>query len=394
MVTSAERLRSYRGLALFSYGFRPFFLGGALWAVIAMATFMFALPGEITLPSAMPPSVWHAHELLYGFLPAIVAGFMLTAVPNWTGRLPIAGWPLAGLAGLWLVGRLAVLFSGTIGAGSAALIDMTFLLALIAVIAREIIASGNARNLKILALIGLLAAGNALVHAEFIMLGLADYGLRLGIGAAVMLIIMIGGRIVPSFTRNWLARENPGSAMPVQMNRFDMVAILIAVVALAAWIAAPNRAATAGLFALAALAHLARLARWRGWRTLREPLVTVLHVGYLFIPLGFAVLALSVLLPATISTSSAIHAWTAGAVGVMTLAVMTRASLGHTGGALTASPAIVAIYAAVTLGVLARLASGFGILHEPMLHLAALGWMLAYAGFVVVFAPRLLRSRN
>lgn len=393
MVTSAERLREYQGPALFSYGFRPFFLGGALWGVLAMGLFIPALTGALILPSAMPPTVWHAHELLYGFLPAIVAGFILTAVPNWTGRLPIAGWPLAGLATLWLAGRLAVLFSASIGASVAAAIDMAFLLALIGVIAREIIAGGNTRNLKILVLIGLLAVGNAVFHAEFIAQGFADYGIRLGTGAAVLLIIVIGGRIVPSFTRNWLVRENPG-ALPVPMNRFDVVAILIAAVALAAWIAAPFSPVTGVLLAIAAAGHLARLARWRGWRTLSEPLVTVLHLGYLFVPLGFAVMAVSIFAPAIIPSSSAIHAWTAGAIGVMTLAVMTRASLGHTGGALTASSALMAIYAAAALGALARLASGFGIAYEPMQHLAALGWIAAFGGFVMVFGPRLLRARS
>jgi len=392
MVTSAERLREYQGPALFSYGFRPFFLGGALWAVLAMALIIPALTGAISLPSAMPATVWHAHALLYGFLPAIVAGFILTAVPNWTGRLPIAGWPLAGLAGLWLAGRLAVLFSGTIGAVAAAVIDMTFLLALVGVIAREIIASGNTRNLKILVLIGLLAAGNAVFHAEFIAKGFADYGIRLGTGAAVLLIIVIGGRIVPSFTRNWLARENPG-ALPTPMNRFDIAAILLAAVAIAAWIAAPFASFTGALLAFAGAVHLGRLARWRGWRTLAEPLVSVLHIGYVFVPLGFALMALSIFAPAIIASSSAIHAWTAGAIGVMTLAVMTRAGLGHTGGALTASPAIIAIYAAAALGALARLASGFGIAYDPMLHLASLGWIAAFGGFAVVFAPRLLRQR-
>jgi len=392
MVTSAERLREYQGPALFSYGFRPFFLGGALWAVLTIALFIPALTGAINLPSAMPATVWHAHALLYGFLPAIVAGFILTAVPNWTGRLPIAGWPLAGLAGLWLAGRLAVLFSGAIGAGTAAVIDMVFLLALVGVIAREIIASGNTRNLKILVLIGLLAAGNAVFHAEFIAQGFADHGIRLGAGAAVLLIIVIGGRIVPSFTRNWLARENPG-VLPAPMNRFDIAAILLAAVAIAAWIAMPYHAATGALLAFAAAVHLARLARWRGWRTFAEPLVTVLHVGYLFVPLGFALMALSIFAPAIIASSSAIHAWTAGAIGVMTLAVMTRASLGHTGGALTASPAIVAVYAAAAIGALARLASGFGIAYDPMVHLASLGWMAAFGGFAVVFAPRLLKQR-
>lgn len=393
MATTAETLRAYRGLALFSYGFRPFFLGGAIWAAAAMALFAGMLWSGLSLPSAFGPVDWHAHELLYGFLPAIVAGFLLTAVPNWTGRLPVAGAPLAVLALIWLAGRAAVAFSEPIGAAAAAIVDLVFLAALIAIIAREIVAGKNLRNLKVLALVSLLLIGNAVFHIEAMTLGAADYGKRLGVAAAIMLIVLIGGRIVPSFTRNWLAREKPG-ALPEPFNRFDAASIALAAVALAAWVAAPESLAAAALLALAGAAHLARLLRWRGWRTFGEPLVAVLHAGYAFVPFGFFLAALHAAAPDLAFAAAPIHGWTAGAVGLMTLAVMTRASLGHTGRELTATPAIVAIYAAVGLAALARVAASFGVEPDVMVKLGAAGWIAAFGGFAILFGPMLLSARR
>ena len=166
MATTAETLRAYRGPAILSYGFRPFFLGGAIWAAVAMVLFIPMLQGYLALPTALNPIDWHQHELLYGFLPAIVGGFLLTAVPNWTGRLPVAGARLAGLFALWLAGRVAVSTSALIGAGPAATIDMLFLIALGLIVGREILASGKTNNLKVLALVSLLAIGNLVFHIE------------------------------------------------------------------------------------------------------------------------------------------------------------------------------------------------------------------------------------
>ena len=164
MATTAETLRAYQGPSIFSYGFRPFFLGGAIWAAAAMILFILLLHGIIALPAAFDAVDWHVHELLYGYLPAIVAGFLLTAVPNWTGRLPVAGAPLAGLFALWLAGRIAVAISARIGATAAAAIDISFLFALGATLAREIIAGQNKRNLKVLVLVALLGAQSDLSH--------------------------------------------------------------------------------------------------------------------------------------------------------------------------------------------------------------------------------------
>jgi uncharacterized protein involved in response to NO len=393
MVTKAEQMRTYAGPAILSYGFRPFFLFGAVWAALAMAIWLPMLAGLLNLPTAFAPVEWHAHELLYGYLPAIVTGFLLTAVPNWTGRLPVTGGPLLGLLLVWVAGRLAVAGSAWIGRSWTATVDLLFLLAVAAVVLREIVAARNLRNFKVLLLVGLLLAGNAIFHAESALAGGAGYGTRIGIAAAVLLISVIGGRIVPSFTRNWLARERPGS-LPPPFNRFDAAAVIGGALALALWVAIPEHHATAAAALAAGLLHALRLARWRGYRTAAEPLVLVLHVAYLFVPLGFLLVAGGIALPAYLTTSGALHGWTAGAIGLMTLAVMTRASLGHTGRQLTATASIQFIYVAALVAALARVVSAFGWGGGLLLHISATAWVIAFAGFAIVHWPLLMRPRR
>jgi len=392
MVTTAEQMRTYEGPAILSYGFRPFFLFGAVWAALAMAVWLPLLAGSLDLPTGFAPIDWHVHELLYGYLPAIVAGFLLTAVPNWTGRLPVTGSPLLGLLLIWLAGRLAVAFSGWLGLPWAAVVDLSFLASLGAVVAREIVAARDLRNLKVLLIVGLLLGGNAVFHVESALASGTGYGTRIGIAAAVLLISLVGGRIVPSFTRNWLARERPG-ALPQPFSRFDVVTLIAGAAALTLWTAAPHGAATAVLALAAGLLHGLRLARWRGYRTASEPLVLVLHIAYAFVPIGFILVAASIALPALLTASGALHAWTAGAIGLMTLAVMTRASLGHTGQPLAATAPTQLIYAAALVAALARIVSAFGLAREPLLHLSAVAWVMAFTGFVVVYGPLLARSR-
>ena len=228
--------------AILSYGFRPFFLLGSVFGGRAVLAWLPMLSGRLETASLFLPVDWHAHELLFGYLAAIVTGFLLTAIPNWTGRLPVQGLPLAAPVLLWLVGRFAVFFSAQIGWLAAMVVDCAFLLAVAGAAAVEIAAGHNWRNLKVLAPVTVLFAANVLFHVEVRLEGVADIGRRLGIAAAIVLIMIIGGRIIPSFTRNWLARENPGR-FPVPFNRFDGGAILLSVLALAAWTFAPERAA-------------------------------------------------------------------------------------------------------------------------------------------------------
>jgi uncharacterized protein involved in response to NO len=393
--TTAEQMRNWQGPALLSYGFRPFFLGGAVWAALAMVLWVPMLNGDLTLPSAFDPVSWHAHELLFGYLGAVAAGFLLTAVPNWTGRLPIVGWRLGLLALLWLAGRLAIAVSAHLPPGPVAAADLAFPLLLALVTGREIVAGRNWRNLMVLAMLAVLTLGNALFHWEAAQGDFAarGAGLRLGLGAAILMIALIGGRIVPSFTRNWLVKRG-GGALPVPpMQGFDRLSLAALAVAVLVWVLAPASVVTGISLLVAGGLHLARLARWCGHRTLAEPLVLALHLGYLFLPLGALAIGTGALWPGLIDQAAAQHLWMAGAIGLMTLAVMTRASLGHTGQALTAGPGSVTIYAAVTIATLARFAAGtWTQAADWLIPLAGIAWILAFAGFALGYGPALLRG--
>lgn len=394
MTSSAKRIRAYQGPALLSFGFRPFFLFAGIWAVLALCLWILMVTGGLTLPSHLAPADWHVHEMLYGYIPAVIAGFLLTAVPNWTGHLPITGAPLLALVLLWLAGRLVLFFSAFTGGPIAALIDASFLFALAAVIGREVIAGKNWRNLKVLVLLCLLGAGNVLYHVEAMQPGAAyGYGARLGTGAILFLIMLIGGRIIPSFTRNWLVKQKEGR-LPVPFNRFDIAAMVAAGIALLSWIALPFEAVTAWLCLIAGLFHLLRLARWAGERSFAEPLVSVLHAGYLFVPLGFFALAAAHFFPAFLFYGDGLHAWTIGAMGVMTLAVMSRAALGHTGRPLTAGIGLSLVYILIIAAALARLFMSISDAPQTLLYLSAFGWIGGFGGFVVLFAPLLAAARK
>lgn len=387
-----SRSRAYQGLPLFANGFRPFFLLGSIQAGLSILVWLPLFYGELTLSSAFVPRDWHVHEMLYGYLPAVITGFLFTAIPNWTGRLPIRGAPLAALVVLWIAGRFAVTFSAATGWWVAMLVDATFLLLIAAAAGREIAAGRNWRNLKVVALVALLFAGNVAFHLEAHFHGASVYGIRIGMAVVVMLLSLIGGRIIPSFTHNWMVRENPGR-LPVSFNRFDMIVVAIGALALAIWIASPDGRIAGTVLGIAGLMHLVRLSRWAGDRTLRERLLTILHVGYFFIPLGFLLNSASAF--GLVEDSAGIHAWMAGAAGIMTLAVMTRATLGHTGNALTATAATQAIYAAIVVAAVARICA---VIHPAqsgvLLHVAATAWVVAFLGFALAYGPLLLGRRD
>ena len=389
-MTAVPRFRVHQGWPLLASGFRPFFLFGSIFAGLTILVWLPVFHGEITLTSAFAPRDWHVHEMLYGYLPAVITGFLFTAIPNWTGRLPIQGTPLLVLVIVWIAGRLCVTFSAETGWLAAMLVDAGFLLLVAAAAAREILAGRNWRNLNVLLLVLLLLAGNVAFHLEAHFHGAADIGIRIGIGVVVLLISLIGGRVIPSFTRNWLVRENPGR-LPVPFGRFDVIVVAIGALALAFWVVSPAGHYTGAALAIAGLLHLVRLGRWAGDRTWRERLVLILHVGYAFVPLGFLLNAMSAfeLVPA----GTGIHAWMAGAAGTMTLAVMSRATLGHTGQQLTASRATQAIYAAIVVAALSRVCAVIEPAYsEPLLHLAAFAWAAAFLGFAITYGPLLIGS--
>lgn len=395
MKNSAEQMRSYQGPALLSFGFRPLFLLAGLWTALSMAFGIAMLSNLFALPSAFAVVDWHVHEQLYGYLPAVIAGFLLTAVPNWTGRLPVTGLPLLTLVVVWITGRVAVFISAYLGTVMTAFCDVAFMLFFAFVIGREIVSGRNWKNLKVLILIGLMAVGNALFHYEAADAGAAANGIgaRLGLAVAIMLIMVVGGRIVPSFTRNWLVRRSASPRLPVPFGWFDVAATAAGGLALAIWVLFPNHLATAWLCLVAGLLQFIRVGRWAGHRTVAERLVLILHVGYLFIPIGFCLVALATLWPSSIEFSAAIHAWTAGAVGVMTLAVMTRAGLGHVGQPLVATKGIEASYALVVIAAFLRVSSGLTVAPNWLINVAGIAWILGFVLFVFQFAPLLAKPR-
>ena len=391
-MATMQKLRAYRGPALFSYGFRPFFLFGAAYAGAMIPLWLVVFAGHVSLPTAFAPRDWHVHEMLFGYVGAVVAGFLLTAVPNWTGRLPIQGAPLGTLFGIWLAGRLATTFSGVIGWQLAMVVDAAFLLLLAAAAAREIIAGRKWSNLKVVAIVSLLAVANIAFHVEAHFHGMAEYSTRAGIGLVVTLVCVIGGRIVPSFTRNWLARRAPGP-LPVPFSRFDVVALVAGTLAMLAWVIAPSGRVVAGALGVAGFLHLIRLGRWAGYRTFSDRLVLILHVAYAFIPAGFFLSALSAL--DLVVPSAGVHAWTAGAIGAMTIAVMSRASLGHTGQALSASALTQMIYASIVIAAVARICAALDPDRSiPLLTTSGLAWTVAFLGFALAYAPLLCRARK
>jgi len=378
------RTRAHTGPAILSYGLRPFFLLGAFYAAFSILWWLPVLTGLLALPTTFTPRDWHVHEMLYGYLPAVIAGYLLASIPNWTGRFPLQGGPLLVLVIVWIAGRIAVSTSAWTGWAFAAAVDLAFLGLLGAAVAREFLAGRNWRNLKFPGILAALFLGNLSFHLEAHAWSFADYGTRIGVAAIVLLVMSVGGRIVPSFTRNWLARENPGR-LPAPTGWFDAVSMAIGASALTIWIGAPDALVTGALLVFAGLLQAVRLARWAGDRTFREPIILVLHLAFGFIPLGFVLVGLAALTPA-IPATAGIHAWSGGAFGAMTLAVMSRIGLSHTRRPTIASPGLQTIYALVIAAALARIAAALGVGDAMLLlTIAALCWSGAFFGFCMVF---------
>jgi uncharacterized protein involved in response to NO len=351
-----------------------------------MTVWILMLGGAIALPTAFDPITWHFHELLFGFVAAAIAGFLFTTIPNWTGRFPLQGWPLGTLVLLWIMGRIAVAVSAWTGHAVAMAADLSFLILFGAAVAREIVTGRNWRNLPVLAAVATLCAANAMVHAGlFGHMEWEQAGKRLAITVVVLLISLIGGRIIPSFTTNWLRRQGTDD-YPVPFGQFDRAVLAISILALAIWVIAGLNTLSGAALIVAAFVHAVRLARWRGQATFREPLLWILHIGYAWLPLGLALLGGAAWRPALATT--ALHALTVGAMGTMVLAVMTRASLSHSKRELTAERGTLIVYLLVLIAALARLAAPFaGANYIVALDVAGGAWIAAFALFVVLYSP-------
>ena len=378
--------------AVLSQGFRPFFLGAGIVAFLAMAGWIGALAFGWNIGGSYGALNWHAHEMLFGYTSAALAGFLLTAIPNWTGRLPLSGIPLLALVSLWVIGRVAMAAPDAVGALPAAILDSAFLPTLAFVAGREIVVGRNWKNLKILAGVIALSGANGAFHLSVYSSGGALEASRFALMIYVLLIAIVGGRIIPSFTRNWLARAG-SRHLPKPFSRFDVISIIAVAVAALGWLVAGDSIGGAALSIAASAINVVRLGRWQGWRTTEEPLLLILHLGYGFVPLGLLCVGLSQL--GWMSAPSALHVLTVGAIGIMTFAVMTRASLGHTGRPLTASPAISVAYLSLLVAATIRpFAELLPSHYHLLLEVAGAAWLLAFAIFLLEYGPILCRSRR
>ncbi len=383
---------STTGPVLFSYGFRPFFLAAAIWAVITMGLWIGALTGMVDIAASYGTTYWHAHEMLFGFASAVLAGFLMTAIPNWTGRLPVSGKPLVCLFLVWVAGRLLFLLSDQVGEVLAVAADTIFLPVFLFICAREIVAGRKWKDLKMIFGLLSLALANIAYHAEVLGGYEPVLGIRLALAAYIVMILIVGGRIIPSFTHNWIAKRGM-TTLPVAYNRFDTGAIVIAVAALAGWIALRDGPIVAVFAGIAAVVHLVRLWRWKGWRTTAEILVTILHIAYLFVPMGFIAIAFAAI--GLFEETSAVHVLGVGTVATMMLAVMTRVTRGHTGRVLTASSTTAASYGAILLAALLRPSAEFFPEHMTMIHgLAGISWIVAFGLYVLEYGPMLTKVRR
>lgn len=373
-----------------SSGFRPFFPLGALCIAVSILIWVPLYLGLVVLPTAFSPRDWHIHMLLFGGIGAIIAGFLLTAVANWTSRPSIGGWRLAALVVVWAAGRAAISVSAGLNLWMVAAIDLAFYALLAALILVELLAAKNNRNIKIVAILILLLLADAAFHVEIAYHGSAQVAWRAGLGLVILLNLIIGGRIIPTFTRNWLTARWD-TRLPALFNRLDAAVLVLSAVALIAWAAAPDASLTAVPLALAGGGNFLRMARWRGLATWSEPLLLVLHLAWGAFAAGFWMTAAASL--GWVDLAASPHLWTAGAIGLMTIAVMIRATKGHSGLPLKADWGDIAICTLITIGTLARLL--MPILPEriaTVMGFAALSWAGGYIIYFFKYNRLLLRK--
>ncbi len=380
--------------ALFNFPFRLFFLLTGLYGVVTVGAWMSYLFGGLALPLGWSSVHWHAHEMLFGLTSAAIAGFLLTAMCNWTGAPPLRGSALVGLACLWLAGRVMMWTASWWPAGWVAVVDLLFLPWMAIYVARVLLAHGNKRNLIMVAILLLLTLANGMMHAGF-MTG-SGFWLTLGqltaFNLITLMMVVIGGRIIPLFTINWLRNNGGDIAAVAPSARLDRVTLITTALLVPAdwligfpWI-------TGFLAAVAGVLHGARLATWGGWKTGREPLLWILHLGYVWIVVALLLKGAAAF--NLVAASVWQHTLGVGAMGTLILGIMTRVALGHTGRSLALPPFGVLIYLAITLGALSRVLTAVHVMdYRVGLSIAAIGWTLAFSLFVLIYWPILSRPR-
>ena len=373
-------------IALWRLAFRPLFLGGSLFSVLAVAIWAAALEGKLQFTPAMSMHAWHAHEMLFGFVIAIVSGFLLTAVQTWTQLRAVHGLSLAFLFSVWIAARILMLVGGNLPSWLVAFVDISYLPLVGILMARLVIKARNYRNLVFVPVLLLLALANTLTH-----FGYFSWGMYASIWLVSLLMTVVGGRVIPMFTANGTQSQKV-EPLPWLERATLFLMWLIAVIYLVNSAARMPPMVMAMIFAAASIANAWRAWRWRPWVTTRVRLVWSLHAAYWFIPLGLGLFALH-FAGVNINASTAMHALTAGAMGSLILAMLARVSLGHTGRPLEIHPAMKYAFLLVIFAGLYRLAAGL----KPALTanhgytISAIAWCLAYGLFFVLYA-RILRS--
>jgi len=379
---------------LFAYGFRSSFLLAGIAAMLLVPMWAFSYVTGISFGSSWPPTLWHAHEMLFGFIASAMAGFLLTAVPSWTGEKGFAGRPLVILAGLWIAARILIASSSLWPALLIAAVDLAFLPALGILVAWPLLRS-RSRNTPLAAVLGLFWLTNLIFHVALIRDNppLALHALHVGIDIVLVLVTVIGGRIVPSFTS---AALRPLGLVNAVHNRPALTRLAIAgmIAVTLSDVFWPDSRIAGTIAGATAIVQAARLLQWAPWRTLRQPIVWVLHLSYAWLPVGLALKAVALWSGAAFAAFW-LHALTIGALATMILAVMTRASLGHTGRALIVDPLITLAYLLLTAAALMRVfgLAAFRLNYPVVIICSALFWTVAFALFVAVYAPILWGPR-
>jgi len=376
------------GWPLFRLGFRPFYLGAAAFAALAVPYWVAALLGVAALPATMPPLLWHAHEMLFGFAVAVIVGFLLTAGKAWTGLATPRGAFLGALAALWSAARIAAVMGPY---ALYAVLDLLLLPVVAAVIVDVLVRARNRRNLPLAGILLLLSLVNACFHLAAIgVIGMSPlHALHAALALIVMIECLIAGRVVPAFTIN----ATPGLRLVVR-PRVEQITLALTAFALLCWVVEAPPGLTATALGLAAAAHLRRQWSWRPWVTRSRPILWILHAAYAWLPLGLA-LKSAWLLGGLEVGRYWLHALGAGTIATMVFAVITRVALGHSGRPLVVRPSIAAAYVLLHLGALLRVVGPamFPEDYERVLAAAAIAWTLAFLCFLVVYAPILVSRR-
>ncbi|WP_111641317.1 NnrS family protein [Marinimicrobium alkaliphilum] len=380
---------------LLAFAFRPFFLLTGAYGAFVVLGWLGYLFGGLPLPLGWSPFKWHSHEMLYGFVPAAIAGFMLTALTNWTGARPLDGGKLLALILLWLAGRVVMWGASWLPAGVVAAVDLAFLPVLGLYVARVILRHGNKRNLVMVAVLALLSLGNLMMHIGFITGKMAwlNAGELLGFNLILLLMAVIAGRITPAFSANWLRARGVDPAVVTRSPLTDRLAVG-SLVALLVLDLLPVPAVAVGAVALlAAAVHGVRLIQWAGWRTAAEPLLWILHLAYVWVVLALLLRGLAPFVPG-ITDSLWQHTAGVGAMGILILGVMTRVAMGHTGRPLKLVRFGSIIYLAIIAAALLRMAAALQWLDYRLgVTLSGVAWILAFSLFVVLYWPVLTQPR-